>query len=371
MIQRWTALTARIFSSWPIQPITDPLRHFSRVAHVDKTERLRPRRDPYTLVAPDLSHLHGNLLGLLGSAHPGLRELARYYFLRPSKQLRSLVILLFSRATNGLSENWDVKRQAAEKEISTGLSEELNRPLTQPDVLNNWHPSMPTDPASFDSVFELRPPRLYRPPIPSSTQTTSHTISLPAVLPTQVRLAQIVEMIHMAGSLHDEIFDPSASEPDPREGFGNKILILGGDFLLGRASTALSGLGESEVVELVGCVISNLVEGEVLRTKSVYAPDAGQLGGSMNLEEAWDTYIKKTYLKTASLMAKAARASVILGGCGAEEIWKDVAYAYGRNLGIAYQVRLSDMVLSAFPHGAGSSWKMLLITRKVEVPNLG
>jgi hexaprenyl-diphosphate synthase len=158
-------------------------------------------------------------------------------------------------------------------------------------------------------------------------------------------LAQIVEMIHIALSLHDEIFDPSACDPDPPEGFGNKLSILGGDFLLGRASAALSRLGESEVVELVGCVISNLVEGEMLRMKGVSTPGLGQLEGPKTLEEAWSTYLKKTYLKTASLMAKSARASVILGGCREDDVWKDVAYAYGRNLGIAYQVCSSDVTL--------------------------
>jgi hexaprenyl-diphosphate synthase len=49
--------------------------------------------------------------------------------------------------------------------------------------------------------------------------------------------------------------------------------------------------------------------------------------------------MRKTYLKTASLMAKSARSAVVLGGCGQDTTWvKDVAYGYGRNLGIAFQV---------------------------------
>ena len=54
--------------------------------------------------------------------------------------------------------------------------------------------------------------------------------------------------------------------------------------------------------------------------------------------EMWNIYLKKTYLKTASLMAKGARAAVVLGGAREGEVWKEVAYAYGRNLGIAFQV---------------------------------
>ena len=354
----WTSVsTARKVFSLKSQPITGSQfkrrNHGFVVQNVEtkpnpdsQHDSLQPRRDPYALVAPDLTRLRGNLLGLLGSAHPGLSEVARYYFLRPSKQLRSLVILLFSRVTNGLGENWDAKQQAAENQVDTGLSEALDRPLKQPDVLNNWHPSMPNDPASFESVFDLKSPGLFNPPSPlPSTIQTPHLTSPPVVLPTQIRLAQIVEMIHIASCLHDEIFDPSACDPDPAEGFGNKLSILGGDFLLGRASAALARLGESEVVELVGCVISNIVEGEILRMKDIRTPALGQLGGPTTLEEAWSSYLKKTYLKTASLIAKSARASVILGGCGAGEAWKDMAYAYGRNLGIAYQVCSIDVVL--------------------------
>ena len=62
----------------------------------------------------------------------------------------------------------------------------------------------------------------------------------------------------------------------------------------------------------------------------------------------WNIYLKKTYLKTASLMAKGARAAVVLGGAKDGEIWKEVAYAYGRNVGIAFQVSPLHSVHSPF-----------------------
>ena len=141
-------------------------------------------------------------------------------------------------------------------------------------------------------------------------------------------------MIHVASSLHETIAN---SPEEEKNGFGNKLSILGGDFLLGRASTALSRLGESEVVELVASVISNLVEGEILSMAEVKTPELGLIQGPTNLSDAWEAYLRKTYLKTASLMAKGARSAVILGG-SQQDIWREVAYAYGRNLGIAYQV---------------------------------
>ena len=210
---------------------------------------------------------------------------------------------------------------------------------------------MPDHTASFQSAFSLHPPRLpHEPPQPppellpsSPASSLAPAVAAPGtVLPTQVRLAQIVEMIHVASLLHDDVIDKSplrrgaASAP---AAFGNKLSVLAGDFLLGRTSAALSRLGENEVVELIASVIANLVEGEILQLKAVHAEELGIEGLAPSVgRDNWNIYLQKTYLKTASLMAKGARAAVVLGGCKEGEIWKEVAYAYGRNLGIAFQV---------------------------------
>lgn len=304
------------------------------------------RPDPYTILAPQLSHVRNTLLNLLGSSHPGLNDIAKYYFLHPSKQLRPLLVLLFARATNGLGEEWESKKWHAECEGAGGRTEELDRPLTRPDVLNDWNPSMPDNTSSFESVFSLQPCRpSHKPPLPPPAVARSGRIptlvSPPLLLPTQMRLAQIVEMIHVASLLHDDVIDKSplrrgfASAP---AAFGNKLTVLGGDFLLGRASAALSRLGDSEVVELIAGVIANLVEGEILQMKEVRTPGSVVTGAPKAGKESWNIYMKKSYLKTASLMAKGARAAVVLGGCKEGEVWKEVAYAYGRNLGMAFQV---------------------------------
>ncbi len=305
------------------------------------------RPDPYKLVAPQLQQLRETLLNLLGSSHPSLTEIAKYYFLHPSKQLRPILVLLFSQATNGLGSGWHLKKWAAECEGAGGRTEELDRPLTRADVLNDWNPNMPDHTASFQTSFSLQPPHPpHQPPAPPPfpPALSVPTVAAPlTLLPTQVRLAQIVEMIHVASLLHDDVIDKSplrrgaASAP---AAFGNKLSVLAGDFLLGRTSAALSRLGESEVVELIASVIANLVEGEILQLKSVHAEALGVAGLSPSVgQENWNIYLQKTYLKTASLMAKGARAAVVLGGCKEGEVWKEVAYAYGRNLGIAFQVR--------------------------------
>ncbi|KAL4252450.1 FPP/GGPP synthase family protein [Abortiporus biennis] len=305
-----------------------------------------PRPDPYKFLSPQLAHLRETLLNLLGSSHPSLTEIARYYFLHPSKQLRPLLVLLFSQATNGLGRGWQEKLWAAECEGAGGRAEELDRPLTRSDVLNDWNPSMPDYTSSFSSTFSMRPPRPpYVPPIPppSETRLEPALTSTPMILPTQLRLAQIVEMIHVASLLHDDVIDKSPlrrGAPSAPAAFGNKLTVLAGDFLLGRTSAALSRLGESEVVELIASVIANLVEGEILQLKTVHGADLGMTGVTKPTVagDLLNIYIQKSYLKTASLIAKGARAAVVLGGCKEGEVWKEVAYAYGRNLGIAFQL---------------------------------
>ena len=346
-------------------------------SHTALATKTRP--DPFALVAPLLSSLRTSLLTMLGSGHPAITEITKYYFLHPSKQVRPVIVLLFSQATNGLGTNWSRKLWESECQGAGGRAEELNQPLTRPDVLNDWNPQMPNDTRPFEPLFKLNPGAPHRHPIPlplaipvatseNASHSTSPTVSsssqVPPLtltdtfLPTQLRLAQIVELLHTASLLHDDVIDASAlrrGAPSAPTAFGNKLSVLGGNFVLGRASAALARLGDGEVTELIASVISNLVEGEVLQTKEVKMEGNGKGKGIVNEDEcsqktlnvgkidtyrreAWNIYLQKTYLKTASLMAKGARSAVVLGGCKEGEVWKEIAYAYGRNLGIAFQV---------------------------------
>jgi hexaprenyl-diphosphate synthase len=169
-------------------------------------------------------------------------------------------------------------------------------------------------------------------------------------------LAQIVEMLHTASLLHDDVIDESAlrrGAPSAPASYGNKLSVLGGNFVLGRASAALSRLGDPEVTELIASVISNLVEGEILQTKDVKLEGSSSTTGQRR-QDAWNIYLHKTYLKTASLMAKGARSAVVLGGCRDGDVWKEMAYAYGRNIGIAFQ--LVDDVLD-YEHASATLGK--------------
>jgi hexaprenyl-diphosphate synthase len=279
--------------------------------------------DPLRLVADELgSTLRENVKKLLGSNHPALDTVAKYYWHVRGKHIRPLVVLLMAQATNGLAPSF-VERTRIQPQT-------IDEPLEPLDVLNDVNPD------SF---------------LPSSSSSPSPSPSSPLVLPTQRRLAEITEMIHVASLMHDDVVDASPMRrgaPSAPASYGNKLSILAGDFLLGRASVAMARLGSNEVVELVASVLANLVQGEVMQIKGNAPVDGGgDQQGPMSKERVWEYYMSKTYLKTASLIAKSARATVILGGCGVRQGWppgewvKDVAYAYGRNLGLAFQVHFS------------------------------
>ncbi len=296
--------------------------------------------DPFAPVAAHLAALRASLPALLGAGHPAITRSSQYYFQHPSKQVRPLIVLLMAQATNGLGARWDAKRIEAEQLTAEryGADAGLDWPLTRPDVLNDWNPNQPRETARFSPTFSVQPPRgaarrhrVSQPPV--DTPSAPEPALAHAVLPTQIRLAQIVEMMHTASLLHDDVIDASAlrrGAPSAPATFGKKRAVLAGNFVLGRASVALARLGDSEATELIASVLANLVEGEILQLREVTGAP----------QDAWNVYLQKTYLKTASLMAKGARASVVLGGAVDGEVWKEAAYAYGRNIGIAFQVRL-------------------------------
>ncbi|CAE6416745.1 unnamed protein product [Rhizoctonia solani] len=321
------------------------------LAHAPLESKAPVAVDPFKFLAKDLDHLRADLLSLVPASHPELTAIARYYFDSAGKHLRPVLILLFAKAANGLASGWDERCRA----IVNSDPEALNRPLSPPDVLTDYNPMLPQQTRfspsnAFSAYAWQRSPR--------AAFSTSHS-PLPTttpVLPTQRRLAQITEMIHVASLLHDDVIDKAdtrRSRPSAPAKFGNKLSILGGDFLLARASAALARLGDLEVVELVSSMINNLVEGEIVQLEEVFGGTGSELTPVGPDAARWNLYLKKSYLKTASLMAKSARASVVLGGALSrdsegtsrlsDERLKDIAYLYGRNIGIAFQL-VDDML---------------------------
>ncbi|KAJ0022792.1 hypothetical protein NQD34_014926 [Periophthalmus magnuspinnatus] len=159
------------------------------------------------------------------------------------------------------------------------------------------------------------------------------------LLPGQRAIAMISEMIHTASLVHDDVIDGSDQRRGKRtinEVWGERKAILAGDFILSVASMALARIGNISVVKVLSQVIEDLVRGEFM-----------QLGSKENENERFKHYLEKTFKKTASLIANSCKAVSILVSPDPEV--HEIAYQYGRNVGIAFQ--LVDDVLD-FTSGA-------------------
>ncbi|KAI3879707.1 hypothetical protein MKX03_014197 [Papaver bracteatum] len=143
------------------------------------------------------------------------------------------------------------------------------------------------------------------------------------------RIAEATEMIHVASLLHDDVLDDAETRRGVRSLnflMGNKLSVLAGDFMLSRASVALSTLKIPEISSLFSMVLEHLVTGEIMQMESTSEQQCSM-----------DQYMRKTYYKTASLIANSCKSVAILA-TGQETEVAILAYDYGRNLGLAYQL---------------------------------
>lgn len=148
------------------------------------------------------------------------------------------------------------------------------------------------------------------------------------ITPRHRRLAEITEMIHTASLVHDDVVDEAdlrRNVPTVNNLFDNRIAVLAGDFLFAQSSWYLANLDNLEVVKLLSEVIRDFAEGEILQ-------GLNRFDTSLSIE----TYLEKSYYKTASLIANSAKAAAILSDT--ERSVADNLYQYGRHLGLAFQI---------------------------------
>jgi len=139
-----------------------------------------------------------------------------------------------------------------------------------------------------------------------------------------VKTAAVVEMIHAASLLHDDVIDDAytrRSKPSLNALYGNKTAIMLGDILYSKGFLELNNIS-AEVAKIVSNAVTQLSLGELHDVS---------LSKTFNLDK--EAYLKMIYQKTASLMEASAGAAALLAG-------KDkVPYmTYGRNLGMAFQM---------------------------------
>ncbi|KAF9922685.1 coq1 putative hexaprenyl diphosphate synthase [Linnemannia zychae] len=325
-----------------------------------------PVVDTQQLVGDDLKDLKNNIRNLLGSGHPMLDTVSKYYFQADGKHIRPLIILLIAQATSIAPKKVHVSVKDSYEEIDMPISELSNFYI--PTLDNSGSESSKNASGAATTNNTINP--IYAPRIHEPDQTF--------ILPSQRRLGEIIEMIHTASLLHDDVIDLADKRrnlPSANVSFGNKMAVLGGDFLLARASIALARLRNHEVTELISTVIANLVEGEFMQLRNGQVENGRSRNGKMT---TFEYYMEKTYMKTASLISKSCRSSAVLGGATDEVC--DIAYTYGKNIGLAFQL-VDDMLdftvtSDEFGKPAGADLKLGLATAPVlfaweEYPELG
>jgi octaprenyl-diphosphate synthase len=141
-------------------------------------------------------------------------------------------------------------------------------------------------------------------------------------------LAAVVEFIHTATLLHDDVVDESAlrrGSATANETFGNPASVLVGDFLYSRAFQMMVDAQNMRVMQVLADATNVIAEGEVLQLMNMH---------NAALDEAG--YLQVIRSKTAKLFEASARVGAILAGSSPE--MEDACAQYGQALGTAFQV---------------------------------
>jgi octaprenyl-diphosphate synthase len=140
--------------------------------------------------------------------------------------------------------------------------------------------------------------------------------------------AAIVEFIHTATLLHDDVVDGSSLRRGRRtanEVFGNPTSVLVGDFLYSRAFQMMVALDRMRVMQILADATNAIAEGEVMQLMNARDPDTTEA-----------RYIDVIHRKTARLFEAGAQIGAVLGG--APLIIEESLARYGKHIGTAFQL---------------------------------
>ncbi|MGH8427001.1 MAG: polyprenyl synthetase family protein [Gammaproteobacteria bacterium] len=173
-----------------------------------------------------------------------------------------------------------------------------------------------------------------------------------------VNLAAVVEFIHTATLLHDDVVDGSERRRGRRTAnalWGNAASVLVGDFLYSRAFQMMVEVERMRVMAVLADATNAVAEGEVLQLIHCNDPDTSET-----------RYFDVIERKTARLFEAAARLGAVVAGRSRTE--EDALGAYGLNLGIAYQLVDDVLDYSADPAQTGKNLGDDLAEGKATLP---
>jgi octaprenyl-diphosphate synthase len=158
-------------------------------------------------------------------------------------------------------------------------------------------------------------------------------------------LAAVIEFIHTATLLHDDVVDESALRRGRKTAnaeFGNAASVLVGDFLYSRAFQMMVEVGSQRVMEVLADATNVIAEGEVLQLLNIHDPDTDE-----------EKYLRVVRYKTAKLFQAAAQIGAIVGSASRRD---ETALAdYGTHLGTAFQLIDDVLDYSGDHHETGKN----------------
>jgi octaprenyl-diphosphate synthase len=141
-------------------------------------------------------------------------------------------------------------------------------------------------------------------------------------------MAAVVEFIHTATLLHDDVVDDSAlrrGNPTANARFGNPASVLVGDFLYSRAFQMMVDAQNMRIMEILANATNVIAEGEVMQLMNMHNSELDEAG-----------YLQVIRSKTAKLFEASALVGAVLSGVDKDQ--EDACAAYGQALGTAFQV---------------------------------
>ncbi|ROR34952.1 octaprenyl diphosphate synthase [Inmirania thermothiophila] len=146
--------------------------------------------------------------------------------------------------------------------------------------------------------------------------------------PWHVQLAAIIEFIHTATLLHDDVVDASELRRGRETAnalWGNEASVLVGDFLYSRSFEMMVEINNMRVMEILAHATNTIAEGEVLQLLNCHDPDTTE-----------ERYLEVVRRKTAKLFEAAAQLGAVLAGGSPEQ--EQAMARYGLELGVAFQL---------------------------------
>lgn len=275
--------------------------------------------DPFQIVEKELQPFSDSIKELVSSDQPILSMAAKHFFeKRHGKRFRPTIVQLMAKTVAGCVPEQAVSEQHGTTNGSTGAAagtEHHENPESSGKVGSGarWQ-------WSGASTIEIE-----------GGVVTPENHQGSEVWRRQAQLGQIVEMIHVASLIHDDVLD----EAETRRGgeavhklYSNKVAVLAGDYLLARASVLLARLENTAVVQIMATALESLVAGEIMQLKS---PPESLL--------EMESYLRKSYYKTASLICYACRSTALLGGHAYGSTVATACEEFGFHLGLAYQIQ--------------------------------